>query len=87
VQFAIYCAELALPIFEGKYPDDKRPRRAIQTAKAWLKKPNQKNRVIAANAAEAARDWAAWAAYSARTVGDDQISDLIVDYGIKLLKI
>lgn len=36
--FAIECAERVLPIFEIKYPDDKRPRTAIETAKLYLSK-------------------------------------------------
>ena len=34
VEFAVYCAELALPIFERKFPDDERPRKAIAAARA-----------------------------------------------------
>ena len=30
---ACACAETVLPIFEKKYPDDKRPRKAIETAR------------------------------------------------------
>jgi hypothetical protein len=33
--FACDCAEAALPIFEKKYPDDKRPRHAIEVARAF----------------------------------------------------
>ena len=33
-QFAIACAEHVLPIFEEKYPEDKRPRLALEAAKA-----------------------------------------------------
>lgn len=36
VQFAIYCAEEALPIWEAKYPQDTRPRKAIEAAKRCL---------------------------------------------------
>jgi len=32
VNFAVLCAEAVLPIFEGKYPGDNRPRFAIDTA-------------------------------------------------------
>ncbi len=31
--WAVACAELVLPIFEEKYPDDNRPRLAIEAAK------------------------------------------------------
>lgn len=34
--WAIDCAERVLPYFEEKYPDDPRPRRAIETLKGWL---------------------------------------------------
>ena len=33
VNFAIYCSETVLPIFEDMYPDDVRPRKAIEAAK------------------------------------------------------
>ena len=79
VRFAIYCAELALPIFEEKYPNDKRPREAIQAAKDWLEDPSKKTEEAAEDAAEdvagasRAASWAAartaeaaaWAAWDA----------------------
>ena len=46
VKFAIACAERVLPIFEERFPDDDRPRKAIQTAK--------KGTARAADAADAA---------------------------------
>lgn len=36
VKLAIYSAELVIDIFEKQYPDDKRPRLAIEAAKAYL---------------------------------------------------
>lgn len=36
VEFAILCAEAVLENFESKYPDDKRPREAIEAAKNYL---------------------------------------------------
>lgn len=59
VSLAIYAAKLVLPIFEKKYPKDKRPRKAIQVAVRYLKSPTEKNRLAtwaagAAGAAEAA---------------------------------
>ena len=53
--FACDCAEAVLPIYERKYPNDKRPRNAIETARRYA--------VGEATAGElaAARD-AAWAA-------------------------
>jgi len=32
---ACACAESVLYIFEGRYPEDKRPRKAIETARLW----------------------------------------------------
>ncbi len=34
--WAIDCAERVMPYFEEKYPDDHRPRQAIETLKTWL---------------------------------------------------
>jgi hypothetical protein len=36
-KIAIYAAKLVLPIFEERYPKDKRPRQAIEAKKKWLK--------------------------------------------------
>ncbi len=53
VELAIYAAELVLPIWEKECPTDDRPRKAIEAAKNWLKKPC-KETVKAANVASAA---------------------------------
>lgn len=37
VEWACDCAERALPIFEKRYPDDQRPRKAIETTRGWLR--------------------------------------------------
>jgi len=52
--FAIDCAEMVLPIYEKEYPDDKRPRLAINAAR------NYANGLITLEELTAA--WAAWAA-------------------------
>ena len=57
VRFAVYSARLVLHNFEKKYPDDKRPRQAIQAGKAWVKNPTIKNQCAARSAA-----WSAWSA-------------------------
>lgn len=49
VELAVFAAESCLEVFETKYPDDKRPRKAIAAAKAYLK--NQ-TKPAAAGAAE-----------------------------------
>ena len=53
VALAIYSAELVIHNFEKKYPEDKRPRLAIEAAIKWSKNPTKKNKE-AAGAAEAA---------------------------------
>jgi len=79
VAMAIYAAELVIGEHEKKYPDDKRPRQAIEAAKAWLNDPTEENRqaasaayaaAYAAYAAHAAYDAAAYAAYDAATLDD-----------------
>lgn len=54
VSLAIYAAELVIDNFEIRYPNDKRPREAIEAAKRWLKNPTEKNRSAAASMANAA---------------------------------
>jgi hypothetical protein len=61
VTFAADCAERALPKFEERYPDDKRPRQAIDAARAWVTCPSP------AYAATAAAYAAAYAAATAAT--------------------
>ena len=65
VSLAIYAAELVIDIFEKEYPNDKRPRNAIEAAKKVLKNDTAKNRAAARAAAGAATGAAAWAAAGA----------------------
>ena len=71
VLVACDCAELSLPIFEKEYPNDKRPRLAIEAARAWANGDGTIEQVrSAADAAYAAADavnaaHAAYAAYAA----------------------
>lgn len=70
VSYAVFAAEQILPIFEEKYPDDKRPRQAIEAAKRCIKDPSEENKKAAWAAAWTA--WtaeAAWAAWTARAAG------------------
>jgi len=54
VAWACDCAERTLPIFEKKYPEDKRPRNAIEVTRAWLAgKATLKEVETAADAADA----------------------------------
>ena len=60
------CAETVLPIFEGKYPKDSRPRTAIETARKWVNGEASLEEVRdAANAAYTAANAAHAAAYTA----------------------
>ena len=47
VLFAIYAARLVIKIYEDRYPDDKRPREAIEAAEAYQKHPCEKHRLAA----------------------------------------
>jgi len=62
VAIAIAVASRVLDKFEVAYPDDKRPRKAIEAAQAWLDNPTEEN-------ADAARD-AAYAAKAADVTAD-----------------
>ena len=67
VMYAIYAAEQVIDIFERKYPDNQKPREAIEAAKECLKNPTDSNKKKADDAADAAYAavYAAYAAYAA----------------------
>ena len=52
VELAIFCAELVISVFEEKFPDDDRPRMAIEAAKKYQEDPTY----AAADAAYVAAD-------------------------------
>jgi len=61
IEFACRCAEHVLHFYEDKYPNDKRPRKAIEEARKCLTDKSPAARAAAWDAARAA--WAAaWAA-------------------------
>jgi hypothetical protein len=62
--YAIYAAEQVLDFYEKKYPNDKRPRLAIDAAKKCLDNDSADNRSAAASAAYSAYAYAS-AAYAA----------------------
>ena len=51
VALSIYTAELCIENFEKVYPKDKRPQKAIEAAKKWLKNPTKENKKAAESAA------------------------------------
>ena len=59
VTIAVAAAAHVLPLYERKYPDDQRPRKALAVATQWLQNPTKE----AAAAAKASAD-AAYAAYA-----------------------
>lgn len=55
VRVTCLCVERSLPLFESQYPADRRPRKAIETARAWAKGNSSTIEVkAAANATEEA---------------------------------
>jgi hypothetical protein len=69
VEWAIFCADQVIEIYEKRHPKNTLPREAIEAAKNWLKDPssaNQKAAQTAASAAYAATAYAADAAAYAR---------------------
>ena len=53
IEWAIFCAEQVIGIYEAKYPKDGRPRKAIAAAKVVLANDTAKNRATAYAAAAA----------------------------------
>jgi hypothetical protein len=54
IRYAIFAAEMVLDVFERAYPNDKRPREAIDAAKKYVKRPTKKKKDAANAAANAA---------------------------------
>jgi len=70
VLFAADCAEHVLANFESVFPDDDRPRKALDAARAFALDPSDKNRDAAESAESAARSAAAWSAESAESASE-----------------
>jgi hypothetical protein len=71
--YAVFAAEQVIDIFEVKYPDDKRPRLAIEAAKKVIENDTPENRNAAADAAHEAYAAAnaSYAAYAAAYAAAD----------------
>ena len=78
--YVIYAAEQVIDIYEKKYPDDRRPRNAIDAAKAVLKSDTAVTR-----AAAWAAGAAAWAAGAAAWAAGAAMRTKILKYGVVLL--
>ena len=64
VSYAIFAAEQVIDIYEKQYPDDKRPREAMEAAKKCIDIPSKKNKQAAYASANAAANAAHAAAYA-----------------------
>jgi len=62
LQYAVFAAEQVIDIYEKKYPNDNRPRKAIEAAKKCIKRNSKYNIDAAYNAAAAVA--AVYAAYA-----------------------
>ena len=76
VAYAIYAAKQVLAIYEKRYPQDARPRKAIDAAKAYLAHPSEETKdaarvaAVSADAAATAAAATAAAAYAAAYAAD-----------------
>lgn len=92
VQYAIFAARQVLNIFESEYPNDRRPRKAIEAAERCVAKGFRRIHVDAAHCAAHAADAAHAAADAARYAcsaahaADRGMELKILAYGRKLLK-
>jgi hypothetical protein len=93
VATAVYAAELVLGYFEKEYPDDKRPRMAIEAAKRWLGNPTKDTAGVAEVAAKAAIAAAEASYAAARSVVDatttgsyatDEVADAVARFAADL---
>ena len=97
LKFSIFCAEMVLPIFERKYPEDNRPRKAIESAKAVLADNTEENKkatdAAAAATATAAYAYAAYAAATATAAANaatdakQQAYKKMIKEAVKLLEV
>ena len=80
VKYAVFAAEQVLHIYEKQYPNDNRPRKAIEPAKKFIASSYD---AYAAAAADAAADAASAAAAAASAAG---LKMHIIHYGTRLIK-
>jgi len=80
VALSIFAAEMVLGNFEKVYPDDDRPRKAIEAARNYLDSPTEKNRSAAESAWSAAWSAVRSAAWSAWSAALDEIETWILNH-------
>jgi hypothetical protein len=67
IEFACRCAEYVLKNYESLYPDDKRPRQAIEAARKCITDKSEAAKSAAKSAARSAARSATWSAESAES--------------------
>lgn len=80
IRYAIYAAEQVISLYEEEYPEDKRPRQAIEAARLCLDNPSEENKAAAESAADAAAESAARSAAALKKM---QLK--IINYGLRLI--
>ena len=88
VSYAVFAAEQVIDIYEAKYPDDSRPRMAIEAAKKCIEHPTRANKSAADAAAHAVAYAAAYAAHAADAADAARAAELktkIINYGMQLI--
>ena len=78
IMYAIYAAEQVIEIYEARYPNDTRPRNAIQAAKTYMEDKTEANKDKVTHAVVYAAD-AAYAAASSK------MRIQILNYGLGLI--
>ena len=86
IRYSCFAARQVLVIFEKQYPDDKRPRLALEAAEKCIEEDTQENRAAAREAA-----WEAWAAWEAAreawaAAGEVAMQSKIIENGINILE-
>ncbi len=91
IKYAIYSARLVIDIFEKKYPNDNRPRKAIEVAELYLEGKVTKEQIrdvadAAYTAAYVATVNAAYAAANAAAADRKEIFKSIITYGLTMIE-
>ena len=82
--WAAACAEHVLPLFEAVRPDDDRPRRAIEAARAWVRGelPMMRTRAFGGHAMGAARDLTGAARFAAYAAGQAAVVAHVAEHDL-----
>jgi len=82
--WAAACAEHVLPLFEAVRPDDDRPRRAIEAARAWVRGelPMMQTRAVGGHAMGAARDLTGAARFAAYAAGQAAVVAHVAEHDL-----